>query len=78
MENKTANTFSMKIKSLIEPLKKVSQATEEEHLGTILDLVESSHEPVFIFDKKVTKIKILDIFCKISLHSYMEKGEFSI
>lgn len=52
MDNPAANTFSMKIKSLIEPLKKVSQATEEEHLGTILDLVESSHEPVFIFDRQ--------------------------
>lgn len=41
----------MKIKSLLQPLDKVSQATEEEHLGKILNLVESSHEPVFIFDK---------------------------
>ncbi len=43
--------INIKIKSVLEPLSKVAQSTDDEHMGTILNLVESSHEPVFIFDK---------------------------
>lgn len=43
--------INIKIKSVLEPLSKVAQSTDDEHMGTILNLVESSHEPVFVFDK---------------------------
>jgi CBS domain-containing protein len=43
--------ISLKIKSLIEPVSRVSQSTDDERLNTVLSLTESSHEPVLVFDK---------------------------